>query len=267
MMTALTASNGNDGEETDASHQRMGMREKVAPSENRGVLARGWIGAFRLLCRWKKTRAFAMRTVARAEGGEVCSPTLRLLLAEHCGVHVGMYSYGQCLTPGGLPPGTWVGNYCSLAVGLSILRRNHPFDRISQHPFFFNQESGMVAQDNIEPTTANPLRIGHDVWIGQNATITPACKSIGDSSVIAAGAVVTADVPPFGIVGGVPAKLIRYRLPEELQRILIETEWWLKPLSELEQFLPFFFKTLSPEQARQFREACTGLSRAEPVTP
>ena len=246
------------------------MTALTSGDENSGVLTRGWIGILRVLCRWKKTRAFAMRSVARSEGGEVCSPTLRLLLEEHCGVHVGMYSYGQCLTPGGLPPGTRVGNYCSLAVGLSILRRNHPFDRISQHPFFFNRESGVVDHDNIEPTAANPLRIGHDVWIGQNAIITPSCKSIGDSSVIAAGAVITADVPPFGIVGGVPAKLIRYRLPEELQRILIETEWWLKSLPELEQFLPFFFKTLSVEQAKEFREACVGITRPdqrmEPMT-
>lgn len=203
-------------------------------------------------------RVAAMRAVARAEDGEVCSPTLRALLEEHCGVHVGMYSYGVCLTPDGLPPGTWVGNYCSLAAGLAILRRNHPFDRLSQHPIFFNRESGLVPEDMIPPVTANPLHIGHDVWIGQNVIITPACKNIGDSSVIAAGAVVTADVPAFGMVGGVPAKLIRYRLPEELQRLVAETEWWLKPLPELKQFLPFFFKTLTAEQAKQFHEQCFG---------
>ena len=205
-------------------------------------------------------RAFAMRAVARHEGGEVSSPTLRALLEEHCGVHVGMYSYGVCLTPGGLPPGTWVGNYCSLADGLAILRRNHPFDRISQHPLFFNRESGLVPEDTVEPVSDNPLHIGHDVWIGHNAIITPACKSIGDSAVIAAGAVVTADVPSFGIVGGVPARLIRYRLPEELQRLITGTEWWLKSLPELKQLLPFFFKTLTTEQAKQFHEECFGNS-------
>ena len=73
---------------------------------------------------------------------------------------------------------------------------------------------------------------------------------------IAAGAVVTADVPAFGIVGGVPGKLIRYRLSEELQRIVMETEWWLKSLPELKQFLPFFFQTLSTEQAKQFHDEC-----------
>lgn len=205
-------------------------------------------------------RAFAMRAVARREGGEVCSPTLRVLLEEHCGVHVGMYSYGVCLTPGGLPPGTWVGNYCSLADGLAILRRNHPFDRISQHPLFFNRESGVVPEDTVAPISDNPLHIGHDVWIGQNAIITPACKSIGNSAVIAAGAVVTANVPAFGIVGGVPARLIRYRLPEELQRLITGTDWWLKSLPELKQFLPFFFTTLTTEQAKQFHEEYFGNS-------
>ena len=227
-----------------------------------------WTTIFRALCRWPKTRPFAMRAVARAEGGEISSPTLRALLAEHCGVHVGMYSYG-CLKPGGLPPGTRVGNYCSVAAGLEIFRRNHPFDRISQHPFFFNRECGLVTEDTIPSVTANPLRIGHDVWIGQNVIITPGCKEIGDSAVVAAGAVVAADVPAFGIVGGVPAKLIRHRLPVELQRLIVETEWWLKPLPELKQFLPFFFKTLTAEQARQFHEESfrnAGIARSmEPV--
>ena len=197
------------------------------------------------------------------------SPTLRALLEEYYGVSVGRYSYGICLNPGALPPGTRVGNYCSLAAGLQIFRRNHPFDRISQHPFFYNHECGLVADDNIPDVTANPLRIGHDVWIGQNAIITPSCKSIGDSAVIAAGAVVTADVPAFGIVGGVPAKLLRYRLPDELQRLISETEWWLKSLPELKEFLPLFFKTLSAEDAKQFHTACfhEGLSsrQMEPV--
>lgn len=217
-----------------------------------------WICILRLLCKSPRMRAFAMRSVARAEGGEVCSPTLRELLKEHCGVHVGMYSYGMCLTPEALPRGTWVGNYCSLADGIAILRRNHPIDRISQHPIFFNRECGVVPEDNVPPVSANPLHIGHDVWIGQNAIITPSCKSIGDGAVIAAGAVVTADVPAFGIVGGVPAKLIRHRFSVELQRIFLETEWWLKSLPELKQFLPFFFQTLSTEQAKQFHDACLG---------
>lgn len=215
-----------------------------------------WISVLRLLCKSPRMRAFAMRSVARAEGGELLSPTLRELLKEHCGVHVGMYSYGLCLTPGGLPPGTWVGNYCSLADGIAILRRNHPIDRISQHPIFFNRECGLVSEDTLPPVSSNPLHIGHDVWIGQNAIITPGCKSIGDGAVIAAGAVVTADVSAFGIVGGVPAKLIRHRLSEELQRIVLETEWWLKSLPELKQFLPLFSKTLTIEQAKQFQDEC-----------
>jgi acetyltransferase-like isoleucine patch superfamily enzyme len=211
----------------------------------------------------------AMRMVARLEGGELFSPTLRVLLREHCGVDVGMYSYGACLTPGALPPGTSVGNYCSLAVQVTVLRRNHPVDRISLHPFFFNRESGVIPHDTIAAGTSNPLRIGHDVWIGHDAIITPSCKSIGDSSVVAAGAVVTEDVPPFAIVGGVPARLIRARLPEEFQRIVAETQWWLKPLPELEKFVPHFCRTLSLEQARQFREEYFGAGVAgrqlEPV--
>lgn len=226
-----------------------------------------WIQFLRYLCKWPKFRVEAMRAIARAEGGEVCSPTLRAMLAEHCGVQVGMYSYGLCLTPGGLPEGTRVGNYCSFADGLSILRRNHPFDRISQHPLFFNRECGLLPEDNVAGVSENPLNIGHDVWIGQNVIITPACKNIGDSSVIAAGAVVTSDVPAFAIVGGVPAKVIRYRLSADLQEIVRDTQWWMRSLAELREFLPYFTKTLTAEQARQFRETICSQSGAETMAP
>ena len=99
-----------------------------------------WAGLVRLLCRWPRLRPVAMRMAARLEGGEIFSPTLRAILQEHYGVHVGMHSYGACLDPGVMPPGTWVGNYCSLAVKMTVLRRNHPIDRISLHSFFFNRE-------------------------------------------------------------------------------------------------------------------------------
>lgn len=175
-------------------------------------------------------------------------------------VGIGIHSYGPCLAPGRLPQGTVVGNYCSLAAGMQVLRRNHPVDRISQHPFFFNAAAELLERDTITAVAENRLTIGHDVWIGQNVLIAPGCRTIGDSAVVAAGAVVTADVPPFAIVGGIPAKLLRWRLPEEHREVWLRSEWWLQPITELARFLPAFVQEFSPETVPIFRRDAAGQS-------
>lgn len=123
--------------------------------------------------------------------------TCRTLVRRHYGIEVGLHSYGSCLWPGHLPEGTRIGNYCSFADGVIALRRNHTIDRISQHPFFYNSSLGLVNRGFIPESSSNPLTIGHDVWIGLNVMIMPSCRTIGNSAVIAAGAVVTGDVPPL----------------------------------------------------------------------
>jgi tetrahydrodipicolinate N-succinyltransferase len=73
------------------------------------------------------------------------------------------------------------------------------------------------------------VEIGNDVWIGNNVLIMDGVK-IGDGAIIGAGAVVIKDVPPYAIVGGVPARLIRYRFNEEQRKFLLEFQWWAKDL-------------------------------------
>ena len=133
------------------------------------------------------------------------------------------YSYGPCLTPGVFPPGVTVGRYVSIAHGVRVLLRNHPLDRVSMHPFFFNHRLGLVETDTV---SLGQLWIGHDVWLGENALITPSCRRIGIGAVIGAGTVVTRDVPDFAIVGGNPAALIRYRFPPEFIAQLKQSRFW-----------------------------------------
>ncbi len=173
------------------------------------------------------------------------SATLRDILRERFGVEVGRYSYGPCLHPGFLPRGTRVGNYCSFAAGILIFRRNHPLDRLSQHPFFFNERCGILEAGAIPGDSANPLEVGHDVWIGARSVILPNCRSIGTGAVIGAGAVVTRDVPAFGVVGGNPARRIGERFTPEVEAAVVSSEWWLKPLPEVLEQLPVFLQSLN----------------------
>jgi len=84
-------------------------------------------------------RRLCLRLARRLEGGEMFSTTLRSLLMLFHSVKIGRYSYGACFVPGLLPPGTLIGNYCSVADGLRVFRRNHPVSYLSQHPFFHKQ--------------------------------------------------------------------------------------------------------------------------------
>jgi len=82
-------------------------------------------------------------------------------------------------------------------------------------------------------------QIGNDVWIGARAIVLDGI-SIGDGAVIAAGAVVTKDVPPYAIVGGVPAKLIRYRFEDDVIQELLKWKWWDLSLDDLQKNAPQF---------------------------
>ena len=99
---------------------------------------------------------------------------------------------------------------CSWSIRLypknvDIFLRNHPFERLSMLPFFFNSSLGFVSKDTI--STSN-LSIEHDAWLGANCIIVPGCSRIGIGAVVGAGSVVTKDVDDFAIVAGNPAKLI-----------------------------------------------------------
>ena len=127
-----------------------------------------------------------------------------------------------------------VGRYCSIAHGVRILQGHHPIDAVSTSPFTYG---GYYKAGNIpdEFVYAGPRKafsqsyglavVENDVWIGAHATIM-AGITIGNGAVVAGGANVVSDVPPYSIVGGNPAKIIRYRFDDDLCSELARTEWW-----------------------------------------
>jgi len=120
-----------------------------------------------------------------------------------------------------------IGKYCSLGPEVQVGLGIHPTDRISTYPGFYSARSAAALRlgEDSRVREFEQVRIGHDVWIGNRATIMDGVE-IGNGCVVAAGSIVTADVEPYSIVGGVPAKLIRKRFDPGQIALLQELKWW-----------------------------------------
>lgn len=222
-----------------------------------------WLYRFRLARRWVLSACTRLEGGRqRASMGRFFSETWRTILKRYHGVSVGKYSYGPCLTPGQLPPGTSVGNYCSIAEGLAVYRVNHPIERLSQHPFFLSADLGLLSRNAFDSIDHLALQIGHDVWIGHNVVILPRCRRIGDGAVIGAGSVVTRDVPAFTVVAGNPARVIRRRFSEEIEKELVRLQWWLLPLPAAARVLPAFLEPVDETVVGMLRAATVDAQEA-----
>lgn len=205
-------------------------------AERSGELRQGWFSPLLFnLYRVRLARRACIRLILKFEGGHYYSATLRRIFAHYHKVVVGMYSYGDCFVPGALPAGSEVGRYVSIASALRVFARNHPTTWLSMHPFFYNAQLGIVARDLIP---IGKLWIGDDAWIGDRVTITPGCSRIGIGAVVGAGSVVTRDVPDFAVVAGNPARLIRFRFPENTRDAIIKSQWWSLPVNDCARYLP-----------------------------
>lgn len=188
-------------------------------------------------CRPGRVKRAVLKILVRIEGGEYYSPTLRAILRDYHGVDIGMYTHGGCFQPGRFDRFTTVGRYCSISRTARAMNRDHPVSFRSTHAFFFNPALGHVDQDLIEYT---PLDIGHDVWFGHNSVIMPNVREIATGAVVAAGAVVNKNVPPYAVVIGNPARVVRYRFAPEVIEELLRSEWWEKPIEELKRNMAAF---------------------------
>lgn len=132
---------------------------------------------------------------------------------------------------------TKIGAFCSIADDVQIGLSNHPLGYLSTHMFTYTRCNvkiyGRLDNPKVLPAKIGlPVEIGNDVWIGQGAKIFGGVK-IGTGAVVGACALVTKDVPPYAIVVGIPAKIIRFRFSAEIIEGLLKTRWWDLPDGEI----------------------------------
>lgn len=174
------------------------------------------------------------------EGGLIVEPPVEIGPNVVIGANVkfGRFSYiGERST---VSQGVEIGKFCSIAKEVILGAYEHPVDWVTTHPLIFGtlpfdfiQESLLfekVAWDGGKSPT-----IENDVWIGHRAFIKNGVR-VGNGAIVAAGAVVVSDVPPYAVVGGVPAKIIRYRFSANVIDKLQKLKWWEMSLEALGKF-------------------------------
>lgn len=197
-----------------------------------GALAVWWAGLptgpRSFLRRWfnphNQTRLYLADQIARRPGQIV----------------IGAYTYGRPKVRFAVSGSNLsIGRYCSIADGVEImLGGNHRTEWVTTYPFpalprLWPESVGLDGSH----VSRGDIVIGHDVWLGSQSLILSGV-TIGHGAVVAARAVVTKDVPPYAIVAGNPARVVRYRMSEERIAALLRSEWWLLPEAEVRRLIP-----------------------------
>ncbi|MEY2793958.1 MAG: hypothetical protein RJA76_1950 [Bacteroidota bacterium] len=175
-------------------------------------------------------------------------------------VQVGKYSYGELLVQSLYVQDKEklkIGNFVSIAPGAwFILGNNHQTQTLTTYPIW----SRFVAYNPMDATSKGPIIVEDEVWIGTNALILSGV-TIGKGAIVAAGAVVTKDVPAYSVVGGNPAKVIKYRFKEEIISILKDVNLLNYPINSLTSNLQELYNPI--ETAEDLKHLLTKLSTSK----
>lgn len=186
-----------------------------------------------------------------------------------CGVPIGAMTYGyRKLSEKTLRGIKSIGRFCSIAEDVSVVGMHHPTDWVSTNPFLYRTDRTVTSEHVSLPKKYRlrnqPVEIGHDVWIGEGVRILRPVK-LGHGCVIAAGSVVTKDIPPYAIAAGVPARVLRYRIDERLIPAMLAIAWWNWPLPTIRERLDVFY---TPEKfVERFSPANPPEPDANPAQP
>ncbi|BDR10663.1 CatB-related O-acetyltransferase [Comamonas thiooxydans] len=157
-------------------------------------------------------------------------------ITPHLRVFIGAHSY---MNDGGyLRSNIFIGRYCSIGRRVTIGAGMHHIDGLSSSPSIrigtaTNYTEDQLIQLSIKKTKRPFTILMNDVWIGDGVVVMPGV-TIGTGAVVGANSVVTKDIPPYAIVGGCPAKIIKYRFPDEIIEELLKSEWWELSKEDLE---------------------------------
>ncbi len=165
-----------------------------------------------------------------------------------------------------------IGRFCSIAPGVKIGMGEHPIDYLSSHPIFYKSPYVFQFNETIEqlksigtPRTPDIIKeepiIGNDVWIGANVVIARGVR-IGDGAIIGANSLVNKDVPPYAVVAGSPANIIRFRFSEQIIEELLNLKWWNysldvlknKPTNNIEEIIAYLKDTLPSHQPVNYNQ-------------
>lgn len=156
--------------------------------------------------------------------------------------------YGTLITPDADICNTKIGRYSQIC-NVKIIRGQHPINFVSTHAAFYSlkkqvgftyaKEQSFEEYKFADEEKRWSVIIGNDVWITRECTVIEGV-TIGDGAVILPGAVVNKDVPPYAVVGGVPAKIVRYRFDEDTIEWLKSLKWWDKDEEWLRKYAPYF---------------------------
>jgi acetyltransferase-like isoleucine patch superfamily enzyme len=170
---------------------------------------------------------------------ESASTALPFLVSSDARLQVGKYSYGR---PKVLlwsdQDAVEIGAFCSIADGVTIYGGGeHNTDWVTTYPLRIAFQEPLAWKDGHPRPSDRTTKIGSDVWVGYGASILSGV-TVGDGAVIGAHAVVATDVPPYAIVAGNPARLLRFRFPAEQIAALLEIRWWDWPIEKIRTYIP-----------------------------
>jgi amino acid adenylation domain-containing protein len=194
----------------------------------------------------RSLRELIKRAILKLEGGSAFTVTLRRLFKKKHDIDIGNFT-SCAFDADRLRRTTKIGKFCSIYRTALFQNADHPRNTLGTHGIFYHSRFGFSSGYELDRVQ---IEVGNDVWIGDGAKVLYPTRKIGHGAIVAAGAVVIEDVPPYAIVAGYPAQIVRYRFSQETIAKLLELRWWDRPVEELHAVREAFLKPLEGKRIR-----------------